>query len=259
TLAMDDFEDDDNEEDSGFAKVIPYTTHAANGASPLDVEMEESFDSSVANTDSGFDGELSDVNITEDEDMDLDEPRNHKDGLTNGSTREASELSEDRSGFPPLSRSNGTISSFVPPSSTLSYAALVKNSADESKGFFVNNNTSSMTSFSQVNIPEPRPPKASSSPTVTVVAAAGTGQYTPSSSATSSPAPSPSPQHPKERTPEEEVLRVLSAKLSGGTKKLSQLNNLPPSLSLAGLERVKDLGNHSGPVGLLSPGVPPIS
>ncbi|KAF9329378.1 Serine/threonine-protein phosphatase 4 regulatory subunit 1 [Podila minutissima] len=266
TLAMDDFEDDTQEEDSGFAKVIPYTTHAASGASPLDVEMEESFDSSVANrTDSGFDGELSDVNIGEDgvEYMDQDEPhQKHKVAtLANGSAHEASEHStEDKSnGFPPLSGSNGPTSSVVVPSpSTISYAALVKNIAnDESKGFFVNNNTSSLTSFSQVNIPEPRPSKTSS-PAVTV-AAAGTGQYTPLSSASSSPAPSPSPQHPKERTPEEEVLRVLSAKLSAGPgKKLSQLNLLPSPLSIAGLDRVKDL-NSRGPVGLLSPGVPPIS
>ncbi|KAG0350504.1 Serine/threonine-protein phosphatase 4 regulatory subunit 1, partial [Podila minutissima] len=266
TLAMDDFEDDDQEEDSGFAKVIPYTTHAASGASPLDVEMEESFDSSVANTtDSGFDGELSDVNIGEDgvEYMDQDEPRQKHNVaiLANGSAHETPEHStEDTSnGFPPLSGSNGPTSSAVAPSpSTISYAALVKNSAnDESKGFFVNNNTSSLTSFSQVNIPEPRPSKTSS-PAVTV-AAAGTGQYTPLSSTSSSPAPSPSPQHPKERTPEEEVLRVLSAKLSAGPgKKLSQLNHLPSPLSIAGLDRVKDL-NSRGPVGLLSPGVPPIS
>ncbi|KAG0080544.1 Serine/threonine-protein phosphatase 4 regulatory subunit 1 [Podila epicladia] len=266
TLSMDDYDDDDHEEDSEFAKVIPYTTRAASGASPLDVEMEESFDSSVANTtDSGFDGELSDVNIGEDEVeyMDQDEPhQKHKDApLANGSIHEAPEHSaEDKSnGFPPLSGSNGPTSSAVSPSpSTISYAALVKNSAnDENKGFFVNNNTSSLTSFSQVNIPEPRPSKTSS-PAVTV-AAAGTGQYTPSSSASSSPAPSPSPQHPKERTPEEEVLRVLSAKLSAGPgKKLSQLNHLPSPLSIAGLDRVKDLGSR-GPVGLLSPGVPPIS
>ncbi|KAF9405643.1 Serine/threonine-protein phosphatase 4 regulatory subunit 1 [Podila epigama] len=369
-LSMDDFEDEEDEhEGAGFARVIPYTTHAANGASPLDVEMEESAEDESSldmdTTDSGFEGELSDVNIADiketttdtttdtnadkdmhvdvdvdmDMDMDLDNDDKHSDSkdepntpstttsstsaaesAVNGPQQEAKSEREpllgaelrpvasidSSNGFPPLSNGNGSTSattvmptpgpSPVPTAKStplsmpaLSYAALVKSnssngysSEDSNKGISAHNdnntttttttttksNISSITSFSQANTPEPKSSTTTPS-AVSVLAAAGTGHYTPSASPSTSPGPSPSTQQSskphKERTPEEEVLRVLNAKLSsgGGKKMHSHANNLPAPLSLTALERVKDLGSHhhtgAGPVGLLSPGVPPIS
>ncbi|KAG0347640.1 hypothetical protein BG004_007273 [Podila humilis] len=303
TLSVDDDEDEEVEEDSDCAKVIPYTTLSANGASPLDVEMEDEKEneasddkdssSSMNTSDSGFDGELSDVNVSEagENDMDEDAPESQPSAraIAVPSLQSTQLMDEQQTlvstglveadishGFPPLSSgSNGmnAPSPVVAAAIPLSYAALIKNSA------------STMTSFSQINIPEPSPSDMATVASVTVAAA--TGQYTPTPLNSTSPASLGSLQkqpHQQEqrRTKEEAVLQVLSAKLSASSsgKKLTQMNSngntfhssinthtrphnnhsVPPPLSL---DRIKDLGRHigaaGGPVGLLSPGVPPIS
>ncbi|KAF9190562.1 Serine/threonine-protein phosphatase 4 regulatory subunit 1, partial [Haplosporangium sp. Z 767] len=131
-------EDDDDDDDDVVAdRVVPYTTLTAKGASPLDVEMEESSEDEMDHR-PGKDEGPHEPDVSSSSPSDAIEP--------NGPSAAA---------FPPLS-STSPISTVSTAAwhTPLSYAALVK-IGDEQKTRALLSNTSTLVSFSQANIPEP--------------------------------------------------------------------------------------------------------
>ncbi|KAG9319794.1 hypothetical protein KVV02_005318 [Mortierella alpina] len=182
-LHEDEEDAEEEEEEEGIAdRVVPYTTLASHGVSPLDVEMEESFE------EPGEQHVPSQDSASEEKGCDLEEPNSDKEDSADNKDVEMETLNSQPKGpqehqdlpapqpssrpvvpeltgpsvtaFPPLSPSSPQ--PVVPAwhtSKPLSYAASVKLRSEDSKtrvSLALSSNLSSMTSFSQAaNIPEP--------------------------------------------------------------------------------------------------------
>ncbi|KAF9567246.1 Serine/threonine-protein phosphatase 4 regulatory subunit 1 [Mortierella alpina] len=175
-------EDEEEEEEEGIAdRVVPYTTLASHGVSPLDVETEESIEDykeqHVPSEDDKNEKDCDKDETTEDKDDNRDEKDIEKETLdsTPNGPQEHKELpapqplshpivpeltGPSETAFPPLSPSSPQpVVSAWHLSKPLSYAASVKLRSEDSKArvsLALSSNLSSMTSFSQAaNIPEP--------------------------------------------------------------------------------------------------------
>ncbi|KAF9953254.1 Serine/threonine-protein phosphatase 4 regulatory subunit 1 [Mortierella alpina] len=190
----DEDDEEEEEEEEGIAdRVVPYTTLASHGVSPLDVEMEESFEdrheqhvSSQEDKSEEKQSNEEETKVEKDDSVDTEDvemevldstpkgPQEHKEvPAPQPSPRPVvPELTgPSATAFPPLSPSSPQpVVSAWHPSKPLSYAASVKLRSEDSKArvsLALSSNLSSMTSFSQAaNIPEPPCP----SPAANVVA-----------------------------------------------------------------------------------------
>ncbi|KAI1315935.1 Serine/threonine-protein phosphatase 4 regulatory subunit 1 [Mortierella claussenii] len=210
-----DDDDDLGERNGDISKVIPYTSHGAKGASPLDVEMEEAFQD-------GF-GERVAVVVRSGEGAGTDSSsattlagqESQADGLHSGSESLSVQslplpsAAPAVSPFPPLSPTSAPSASAAalktPPTSLLSYAATVKKEETGSK---------LSRGVGAVTVDAATTPTATGTPSGSPMARNGISRATVAAS--------------KGRSPEEEVLRVLNAKLGAGKK----AHLLPPPLSV---------------------------
>ncbi|KAF9350522.1 Serine/threonine-protein phosphatase 4 regulatory subunit 1 [Mortierella sp. AD094] len=193
-----------------ISKVVPYNAQKANGASPLDVEMEESFQDGT--------GEQVAVIVSGGGDSALAGQESKSQDPLNPTSSIPSESPETSlptpsaapavSQFPPLSPTLAPSADAVQPKtpSSASYAASVKKEGSPVPGKSVGAITVEAAAIS---------PSSSASRNDSANSSNNTG-----TTAT------------KGRSPEEEVLRVLNAKLSGVGKK-SHHPTLPPLLSVS--------------------------
>ncbi|KAI8600356.1 armadillo-type protein [Dissophora ornata] len=179
-------DEEEDEEDRVADQVVPYTTFSVNGASPLDVEMEDSFE------EDSFEEESFDEDSFEEESI-TDKTEGHQEPDEPPITAIFEPTGPSATAFPPLSPSSPPPVTTRLPLATLSYAASVKSVkyGEDSKAKALSSNLTSMTSFTQANIPEPPHPSSI-------------------------------------RSAEEQVLQVLSAKLAVHTKP-SPRSSSPPN------------------------------
>ncbi|KAF9094108.1 Serine/threonine-protein phosphatase 4 regulatory subunit 1, partial [Mortierella sp. AM989] len=212
-----DQDDDDDYEDveanghfgegHDISKVVPYSAQRANGASPLDVEMEESFQDGT--------GERVAVIVSGSGDSALagqeSQPQDHQNSDSLVSESPESSLLKPTaapavSQYPPLTPGSAPSADAVVRAkspSSISYAASVKKEGS------------------------PVPSKRVGAVTVEAVEVSPTTSANRNGTVNGN-----STTATKGRSPEEEVLRVLNAKLSGGGKKAHH-PTLPPLLSVS--------------------------
>ncbi|CAO3566176.1 unnamed protein product [Mortierella alpina] len=209
-LEHDDFDDEDDEDEDGgnmgdISKVIPYTAHATNGASPLVVEMDEAVQDGS--------GERVAVVVSGND--------------TSSATAAGALAGQESRAAGDLSKGELGTSSAPSTAETITPASAVKSSARAGSL----HSTSASTRKEDGTLKNPVKSRVT-------VDAASSGTLGRNGAAPS-----------KGRSPEEEVLRVLNAKIGAGKKlhpALPPLSIAPPSLaSKKAMMNFKDPGSPS--------------